>query len=866
MAPEAIHFLTIPPSREVAEQDLLPPLRDWFASTFGQPTAAQRGAWPAILTGQNLLLSSPTGSGKTLAAFVPILNRLITEPTAGLRCLYVAPLKALCRDVRVNLKEAWRSLRETGAFPDADLRIGLRTGDTSWRVRQRQLSDPPTILLTTPESLAQMLTQPTARQLFGNLGWVIVDEIHALVGNKRGADLTISLERLLAFLGGGPQRIGLSATCTPLAAVAEFLVGANRPCTVAAVADVTEKQFVIEPLFENLAYSPGWMSALLDRLDAELASNRTTLIFANTRNLAERLTWALRRRYPERSDEIAVHHSALSAARRRGVERRLKQGRLWAVVSSTSLELGIDIGSVDLVVFVHPPGAVVRLLQRVGRSGHRPNEPRRGLLLTASPSELLEAVVTVGSGHDGQIEPVRVLQAPLDVLCQQIVGIAMAGVASPHATFHLIRRALPYRDLAWSDFQDCLDYLSGRHQDGTDWLPARLRWEGEAPAEPRTQARREPRPPGSDADCFTIADARTAKFLRRNLGTILTEDACTIRLRESPEEDATAKALGEVDQIYAERLQLGDRFVLDGRCLELKQRDAASLVVEEVIGRPQIPRWLGAGVPMPGDLARRIFVFRVQAGETLRDGDASFHAWLKHDYLIDDSAIAALARHFQEQETVSEIPTLAALSIECVAMQSCTEYFVHTPLPRAVNETLARVLLHRWTRTHRKDTMALAADLGIYLMTFDPAPIAPEAWRADLSAVRFADDFREHLRTGELLQQHFARVAQTGLMVLRHPAGRNRKVGGRDWSERRLYEQIRTRCPDFLLLRQAESEAVTTTCDLTAASAYVESLASLPIRVRQLAQPSPFGESLLHAGSPTNPAEAEPAMESVKLK
>ncbi len=862
MASAAIQFLTVPPVRDVAEQDLLPAARDWFTGTYGEPTPAQRSAWPAILSGQHLLLSSPTGSGKTLAAFMPILSQLLAKPSPGLRCLYVAPLKALCRDVRANLKHAWRSLRETGAFPNAELAIGLRTGDTSWRVRERQRTDPPAILLTTPESLAQLLTHPTAGEMFANLGWVIVDEIHALVGSKRGADLSISLERLEAirspvgptFLPNEPsgrrailphtiQRIGLSATCTPLPMVAEFLVGAERNCAIASVADTTLKQFVIEPLFESLDYSLGWMSVLLTRLDRDLAANRTTLIFTNTRNLAERLTWALRRRFPGRDHEIAVHHSALSAARRRSVERRLKQGRLWTVVSSTSLELGIDIGSVDLVVFVHPPGAVVRLLQRVGRSGHRPDEPRRGLLLTASPSELLEAAVTVGSGHDGQIEPVRIAACALDVLCQQLAGIAMTGLASPLATFHLVRRAAPYRDLAWDDFQQCLDYLSGQRRDGSTWLPARLRWDG---------------------DTFTIADPRTAKLLRRNLGTILTEDSCAIRLRDSPDEAASPKALGEVDLIYAERLQLGDRFVLDGRCLELKKRESAALIVTEAFGRPQIPRWIGSGVPMASELARRIFVFRFQAGETLREGEPAFRDWLEHDYHLHEPAITALARHIEEQETVSEIPSLGALVIECIATQSYTEYFLHTPLPRAVNETMARVLLHRWNRRNKKNTLAFAADLGMYVMTFETTPIAPDLWRALFAAARFSEDFQDHLHQGSLLQQHFARVAQTGLMVLRHPAGRKRKVGGRDWTERRLFEQLRARCPDFLLLRQAEIEAVTTTCDLAAASAYVESLASMPIRLRTLAQPSAFGESLLKAGGPAIPFGNEPTGEPSK--
>jgi ATP-dependent Lhr-like helicase len=340
-----------------------------------------------------------------------------------------------------------------------------------------------------------------------------------------------------------------------------------------------------------------------------------------------------------------------------------------------------------------------------------------------------------------------------------------------------------------------------------------------------------------------------AKLLRRNFGSILTEDSCNILLRTPCEEDDTrTEHLGEVDQIYAERLQLGDRFVLEGRCLELKKRETSALLVDEVFGRPQAPRWLGTGLPMASELARRIFHLRMQAGEALRDGDDALHAWLGEEFQLNPQAIDCLAPYFQQQESVSEIPTLTALSIECVSMQACMEYFVHTPLPRSANEAIARVLLQRRRRTKKTDAVALAADLGLYLLVYEEEAMPAESWRVSLQAEQFANDFHEHLQTSDLLGEHFARVAQTGLMVLRNPAGQKRKVGGKDWTERRLYEQIRTRFPDFFLLRQARAEVVTSTCDLASACAFVESLPAMQIRVRHLAQASPFGESLLQAG------------------
>jgi Lhr-like helicase len=251
---------------------------------------------------------------------------------------------------------------------------------------------------------------------------------------------------------------------------------------------------------------------------------------------------------------------------------------------------------------------------------------------------------------------------------------------------------------------------------------------------------------------------------------------------------------------------------------------------------------------MSGELAQRVFHFRMQAAETLRESHEAFQAWLGNDFQLDDSAITALTRLFHQQECVSETPTVSALLMECVSMQVGQEYFVHTPLPRSANEAIVRVLHHRWKHTRWRNALGHAADLGFYLLVHSVEPISVDGWRAQLTGERFADDFREHLSASDLLAQHFARVAQTGLMVLKNPLGRKRKVGGKDWSERRLFEQICSRSPDFVLLRQAEREAVSATCDLAAACRFIDQLARMPIRIRHLAQPSPLGECLLNGG------------------
>jgi ATP-dependent Lhr-like helicase len=827
-----MEYLAPASSPHTALAALAEPFRRWFVERFGEPTPVQRLAWPAVAGGKNLIVSAPTGSGKTLAAFLPIINRLLTEPSAWtLRGLAITPLKALGNDTRKTLRGCLREIQTLAGLEAVRCRVGLRTGDTCARARQALQRRPPDLLLTTPESLAVLLSRPSAQELFAGLRWVVVDEVHALATNKRGADLALSLERLEAIVRAARgraarlQRIGLSASCTPLATAARFLVGPGRACAVAQVLDERPLHVTIEPLFgEGSALPGGFLARLLERLDREIQRNRTTLVFTNVRSLAERLAWGLRRRYTDWAERIAVHHSALSKARRRDAEHRLKTGRLRVVVSSTSLELGIDIGTVDGVVLVHPPGGVVRLLQRIGRAGHRPGQPCRGLVLAATPAELLEAAVAAASSRAGQWEPLRLPPPPLDVLCQQLLGMAAQQPWPGDAAFALVRQAYPYRDLPRSDFDDCLDYLSGRRSDGRPWLPARIRWiDGE----------------------FTIADQRTARILRRNIGTIITEGPRSVRLRRggTDAEPAATSLVGEVEELFADRLQPGDRFLLDGRCLEYCRRDGAALLVDEVVGRPVAPRWTGEGWPLSRELAGRLYCLRVHAAEALRDGPAVLTRLWHEEYGLPGAAAAALTAHFERQECVSEIPDTVTCLVEVVPCEGGIDYYVHTPLNRAGNDALVRVLLYRLARRRGWPVQALAADLGLALFSRGPNQLTPQDLRALLSAADWDADLAEALAHSDTMRERFRRVAQTGLMLLRHPLGGRRRVGGRDWAERRLYDRVRADDPGCVLLRQAEREVRDECCDSEAAQVFVHDLPRRSVRWRRLAQPSPFAEN-----------------------
>jgi ATP-dependent helicase Lhr and Lhr-like helicase len=550
-----------PASGQGALAGLTAPFRFWFSERFDTPTLIQRLAWAPVAAGKNVFISGPTGGGKSLAAFVPILEKLLATPFApAVRCLYIAPLKALVNDAARNLRQNLTELasRLTPGLPR--LRVEMRTGDATQAARKRLRTQPPDILLTTPESLAVLLTEAAARKALANVRHVIVDEVHALAASKRGADLSLSLERLTAMAGHAIQRIGLSATCSPLSEAARFLVGVGRPCTIAHAPEPGRLELRIEPLPPGAGF---WRS-LLDRLESEIARNRTTLIFTNVRSTAERLTWLLWRRFPAWVDAIGIHHASIARDRRSEIEQRLKEGALRVVVSSATLELGIDIGSIDGVVLVHPPGCVVRLLQRVGRGNHSPEGVRRGLVLTASPTELMEAAVTAASGRAGEYERLLCPEHPLDVLCQQLVGMATERAWSGDEAYALARRAHPYRDLPRGDFDGCLNYLTGVRHDGTRWLPPRLARVGTE---------------------WRLLDERTARILRCNIGTIINEDATKVRLHDG-------NAVGEVDEGFADRLKCSST--------------GATSVGQSSSMRLSACRWCRAGAVMAGFYRRSL--------------------------------------------------------------------------------------------------------------------------------------------------------------------------------------------------------------------------------------------------------------------
>jgi ATP-dependent Lhr-like helicase len=816
------------------------PVRQWFAADFPDgPTPAQELAWPLIAAGRNVLLLAPTGTGKTLAAFLAILDRLLRacelgELSAGLRCLYVSPLRSLNYDIERNLRRPLAEIQRGCGWRESRIRVGVRTGDTPARERRRLTESPPHILITTPESLSLLLAQEKWLAHWRGVEHIIVDEVHALMPSKRGADLAVSLERLAARALCDPCRVGLSATCGSRELVARFLVGPARSChVVEAPAPLSKPAMRID--VESLL-APGEAPdrslsyrRLMRRLRALIPQHNTTVIFANTRAFAEKLTHDLRRDLAaekEPASVVAVHHSALDAARRGATERALKSGELRAVITSTSLELGVDIGSADLTVQIGLPGAVSRCVQRTGRSGHARTAAPHGLLLAATPAELAGAVVTAQAARTGRIEPLRFVRAPLDVVCQQLIGMACAGETSVQAAFELFEKAGPMAELTRADFDACLSFLAGELPSPAGAL------EPEPGARPRWTAPRLWRCDG----WFGLRTRCVARWFAANVGTIQSEEAAQVL--------EGGVAVGTLEAAYAERLSPGDRFVLDGRALEVRKLEGPLVHARPASDEPSLPRWTSDRQSLSPELARELAGSRAEAGRLLvEDGTEALARWLSGTFHLDAEAARVLIELFEAQVRYSEIPDAQGLLIEEAPAPEGdgSLYVVHAPLHRAACEALARATAARLGRRLGRNVSLVVADLGWSIRVPDGAAFepTPETIAALFDVDRFVDDVLEGLDRGELVARRFQHVAATGMMVLRHVGHRQRvRVGGLHWVSRRLYPLVKHLCPEHPLIRETHREVLEDLLDVRAAERWLAERP--PVRFRALGHLSPF--------------------------
>jgi len=685
-----------------------PLVSDWFRTTLGEPTAAQQRGWDAIRRGRHTLIAAPTGSGKTLAAFLSAIDDLVREGMAGtlpnaVRVIYVSPLKALSADIHKNLagpRRGIRQLAEAQGLEAPRITAAVRTGDTTQAERAAILRVPPHILVTTPESLYLLLTAERSRTLLSTVRTVIVDEIHAVIGTRRGAHLALSLERL-EELCAPLQRIGLSATQRPVEEVARFLVGTPAARGDCAIVDEGHRRAI--DLAIEIPRSP--LSAVMshevweeyyERLTELVSSHKTTIVFVNTRRMAERVARELSERLGEQA--VTAHHGSLSKDRRLDAEHRLKTGALKALVATASLELGIDIGHVDLVCQIGSPHRIATLLQRVGRSGHTIAGTPKGRLLPVSRDDLVECTALLRAVRRGELDAIVTHDSPLDVLAQQITAELACREYTEDALFDLVRRAWPYRALQRRDFDAVAAMLA----------------EGFATRRGRRAALVH-----RDEVNHVLRGRRASRLLALTSGGAIPEVA-DYRVILEPEETF----VGTLNEDFAIESQAGDIFQLGNASWQIARVTAGTVRVTDAHGAPPtIPFWLGEAPARSDELSKAVSDLRRDVGRafTARQEDPSSDRgiidWLSAETGVTRGAAQQLFEYFAAgRAALGVIPTQETLVLERFFDESGgMQLVLHAPYGRRINKAWTLALRKRFCRQFNFELQAAATEDALLL-------------------------------------------------------------------------------------------------------------------------------------------------------
>ena len=687
-----------------------PVISQWFAGKFGSPTEPQAAGWPAIQSGAHTLIAAPTGSGKTFAAFLGSLDSLFREGLSGTlknetRVLYVSPLKALSNDIQKNLELPLAEIRaaiKSSAGIDIAVRAEVRTGDTPAAKRLAIAKNPPHLLVTTPESFYLLLTSVSGRKTLATVRTLIVDEIHALIGNRRGSHLALSMERLAALTGGPLQRIGLSATQKPIEEVAKFLVGTRHldpsgapECRVIDAGHLRAMDLAIElpgsPL-EAVMSNEVW-DEVHQTLVGLIESHRTTLVFVNTRRLAERVTHQLGERLGR--DKVTSHHGSLSTKLRLDAENRLKRGELKALVATSSLELGIDIGSVELVCQLGTTRSIATFLQRVGRAEHRRGGLPKGRWFPLTRDELVECVATVRCVHRGELDMTHIPQKPVDVLAQQIVAAAACEDWDEEKLFDLVRGAYPYRQLAREEFDAVIQMLAEGFSTKRGRRGALIHY---------------------DAVNHRIRGRRAARLVALTSGGAIPDNA-DYRVVLEPAETL----IGTINEDFAVESMAGDVFQLGNASWKILRINSGTVRVEDAHGQPPgIPFWLGEGPARTTELSRAVSELREEIEKILGQPENSSEAlatWFSNETGLCESGARQLAQYFcAGYKALGVIPSQNKIVLERFFDESGgMQLVVHSPFGARLNRAWGLALRKRFCRSFNFELQAAATDDAIVL-------------------------------------------------------------------------------------------------------------------------------------------------------
>lgn len=838
--------------------------REWFRATFAAPTGAQAQAWDAIARGEDTLVIAPTGSGKTLAAFLWALDRLAgpAERPAGTRVLYVSPLKALAVDVERNLRTPLAGLTriaERDGLPAPDISVGVRSGDTPPAVRRQLIAHPPDVLITTPESLFLMLTS-AARETLAGVQTVIVDEIHAIAGGKRGAHLAVSLERLDDLREGPPaQRIGLSATVRPPEELARFLSGQSRTTIVAPPSAKTLELTVQVPVpdMANLAANSIWPDVEARLVDL-IESHSSTIVFANSRRLAERLTARLNEIHAERcgvalgtevnaqvpggapahimgsgqtlgADTVLAraHHGSVSKEQRALVEEDLKRGLLKAVVATSSLELGIDMGAVDLVIQVEAPPSVASGLQRIGRAGHQVGEVSQGVLFPKHRTDLIGCAVTVQRMLAGQIETMRVPANPLDILAQQTVAAAALEPLDADRWFDTVRRAAPFATLPRSVYEATLDLLSGKYP-STEFAELR----------PRLVY---------DRDAGTLTARPGAQRLAVTSGGAIPDRGLfTVYLASEAEKPSR---VGELDEEMVYESRPGDVISLGATSWRITEITHDRVLVIPAPGQPaRLPFWRGDDAGRPAELGAALGAFTGELAGLKRAAFDKRCGALGFDAYATDNLWGLLD---EQKTTAGVVPTDTTLLVERFRDElGDWRVILHSPYGLRVHGPLALAVGRRLRERYGLDEKPTASDDGIVVRLPDTLSDTGETPPGAELFVFDADEIdpivTDEVGGSALFASRFRECAARALLLPRRHPGKRSPL----WHQRQRAAQlldVARKYPDFPVVLETIRECLQDVYDVPALVQLMAGIAQRKVRVleTETAKPSPFAASLL---------------------
>ncbi len=764
--PRRIRIIKTPPPKDNEVYALLRPYtREWFKRTFKRFLEPQRYAIPRIKARRNVLIFSPTGSGKTLAAFLGILDELFNLAERNkledkVYCIYVSPLRALSNDIRKNLQiplEGIRQVAKEMGYELPEIRIFVRHGDTTSYERSKMLRSPPHILITTPESLANMLIAPKFRYMLYDVDWVIIDEVHELSDNKRGAHLSLSLERLQYFAGNF-TRIGLSATQAPVIEIAKWLVGFDddgnpRQCDIVQVLGIKRLDLKVICPIDDLRCKEKASQEMYEILKKLVRKHRTTIIFTNTRAGAEAVAYKLKKVLGKRwESKIGVHHSSLGREVRLDVENSLKNGKLRAVVTSTSLELGIDIGYVDLVVQIGSPKSVIKGLQRIGRSGHAIHRVSKGIFIALDEDDLIELLVLTRCAYKGKLDRISIPKNCLDILAQHLVAMSIEKKWNVDEAYAVIRRSYNYHDLPYEDFIAILNYLAGKHVDLEYQKVYRKLWLDEK-------------------ERIFGKKRKSRMIFYLNQGAIPDEANYRVILRKN----RRSVWIGSVSEPFAERLIVGDVFVLAGGKYKVQNIKADTIIVTEAREEnPTVPSWVGEQLPRSFDLSIEVGKFQEKIERLLKKSRIDdIEKMLIEEFGADEKIVRNIIRYFADQlEILGAIPTHRKIVIETWVDDYDRHHIIfHARYGRRTCDALSRFFAYVSSKVYSCNVGIGVTDNGFDLVF--PRWVEPDPKRIVRAALNynFIQTLRKAIRNTELFVNRFRHVANRSFMILRNYKG-----------------------------------------------------------------------------------------------